>query len=473
MATKERAVEHRTAADSDILVERALKHLRALIRLDTSNPPGNETLAARYVASVVGAAGIAAEIVEPEPGRGSVAARLKADPAHGDPEPALLLHAHLDVVPARMQDGWTHDPFAADTADGFVWGRGAVDHKSAVATLLAAFVALGESGLPLRRDVVLAATADEEAGGFLGTGWLVEHRPELLDAAYCLGEGGGYRTRVAGRYVYPCAVAEKGICQVRLRARGPTGHGSIPLAANAILTLSDALARLRQPLPIHIVEPVKRYLRGVAAQPASDDNDTSALLAALAGAGDDGEAASAALRQLAALGLEREIGPMLRNTATPTLLEAGVRDNVIPPEALATLDVRFLPGQTPESVAREIRAALGEKLGRQIEVEVDRSLPPVELPWNSPLADVLSEVLARHDPTVPLVPAMMVAGTDAKHLVKLPNLRHLYGFNPLWAPDGFALFDQLHAVDERVPVAGVAFGARVLADVLTEFCADR
>lgn len=466
---RESGVERETGlAGGDALAERALEHLRALIRLDTSNPPGNETAAAEYMAGVLGAAGIAAEIVEPEPGRGSLVARLKADGAAA--EPALLLHCHLDVVPARASDGWRHDPFGAEMAEGCIWGRGAVDHKAAVATLLAAFVALRASGRRLRRDVVLAATADEEAGGFLGTGWLVEHRPELLDAAYCLGEGGGYSTSFAGRRVYLCAVAEKGICRMLLRARGPTGHASTPLAENAILALSEALMRLRQPLPPHVVAPVAGFLRGVAALPHPADDAVPALLEALAGAAGDAGAAEAALGALAALGLEPQLGPMVRNTATPTLVEAGVRDNVIPAEAVATLDVRFLPGQTPDSVAAEVRAALGDALARHVAVEVDRSLPPVERPWDSPLAEVLTAVMARHDPTAPLVPAMMVAGTDAKHLVKLPSLRHLYGFNPLWAPEGFSLFGQLHAIDERVPVAGVAFGTRVLADVLAAFC---
>ncbi|HEY7984882.1 MAG TPA: M20/M25/M40 family metallo-hydrolase, partial [Ktedonobacterales bacterium] len=229
-----------------------IEHLRALVRCDTTNPPGNETAAAEYLAGVLRTAGIAARVIESAPGRGNLVARLQAGEAPA-PADALLLHAHLDVVPARASDGWTHDPFAGDLADGFVWGRGALDNKAAVAMMLVALLALARSGAPLARDVIFAATADEEAGGFAGAGWLVEHHPALIDAGYCIGEGGGYSATIAGKRFYPCSIAEKGFCRMRVHARGPAGHGALPVPDNAILTLGKALRRISRPLPHHRV----------------------------------------------------------------------------------------------------------------------------------------------------------------------------------------------------------------------------
>jgi acetylornithine deacetylase/succinyl-diaminopimelate desuccinylase-like protein len=455
---------------NDALATEVVEHLQALVRFDTTNPPGNEAPAAAYVAGVLRVEGIAAEVVEPAPGRGSVVARLAAGrQAESAPEPALLLHAHLDVVPARAADGWTHDPFSGDLADGCVWGRGAIDDKAGVATLLAAFLALRRSGMPLRRDVILAATADEEAGGHMGAGWLVDHCPDLIDATYCIGEGGGYATYFGARRVYPCSVAEKGSCTVRVRARGPSGHAFIPLPDSAILTLSAALRRLSRPLPAHRVAAVEGFVDGVAravggprgvALRAIGRSRWGARLVALAAARATGELGAQA----------RHLSALLRNTAVPTMLEAGLRDNVISAEATAALDGRLLPGQTVELFLTELRAALGPRLTGRVDLEAVNVTPPVEGAWASPLADALCAAVARHDAGAPVIPFMLGAGTDAKHLTRLPSLQHYYGFTPLRAPRAFPLAELLHAVDERVPVEGLAFAAHVLADALIAFC---
>jgi acetylornithine deacetylase/succinyl-diaminopimelate desuccinylase-like protein len=449
--------------------DEVIEHLRALVRCDTTNPPGNETAAAEYLAGVLGAAGVEARVIESAPGRGNLVARLQAG-ATPNPADALLLHAHLDVVPARAADGWTHEPFSGDLADGFIWGRGALDNKAAAAMMLVALLALAGSGVPLRRDVIFAATADEEAGGFAGAGWLVGDHPELIDAAYCIGEGGGYSTVIGGKRFYPCSIAEKGFCRLRLHARGPAGHGSLPVPDNAILTLGAALRRISRPLPHHRVRAVEEFLGGLgrlvggpaalALRELGRSGRGTGLLSAATRRG------SPALRDTA-----RQLNALLRNTASPTVLEAGLRDNVIPATATATLDGRFLPGQTAETFVAELRAALGPRLARLVEIEVDRVGPAVELPWASPLADALVAATARHDAEAPVLPFMLYAVTDAKHLVKLPSLRHLYGYNPLRAPRGFSLPEQLHAVDERVPADGVLFGARVMTDLVRDFCA--
>jgi acetylornithine deacetylase/succinyl-diaminopimelate desuccinylase-like protein len=468
-SAEERAVAVETPRD-DALAAEALEHLRALLRFDTTNPPGNETPAAEYLATALRGAGVGAEVIESAPGRGNLVARLPASGGAGQPEPALLLHAHLDVVPAREADGWTHRPFAGDVADGAVWGRGALDHKATVAMLLVAVLALRRSGLPLRRDVIFAATADEEAGGFAGAGWLVEHRPELLDATFCIGEGGGYSMYVGSRRFYPCSIAEKGFCRLRVHARGPEGHGAWPVPDNAILTLAEALRRMARPLPHHRVAAVDEFVKGLATLAGGAQG---AFLNGLASTGRGAGLVTLAAERggpgLRAMG--RQLNPMLRNTASPTLLEAGLRDNVIPAEATATLDGRFLPGQTAESMVAELKAALGPQLARRVEIEADRVGPAVEMPWQSPLAETLVALTARHDPGTPVLPFMLNAVTDAKHLVRLPSLRFYYGFNPLRTPREFPLLEQLHAVDERVPVEALAFGAGMLADVLREFCA--
>lgn len=455
--------------NDDALTAETVEHLRTLVRFDTTNPSGNETPAAEHIAGVLRRAGIEPEVAGPAPERGSVVARLRAATS-GEGEPALLLHAHLDVVPAREADGWTHGPFSGDLVDGCVWGRGAVDNKSGVALLLTAFLALHRSGARLRRDVIFAATADEEAGGHMGAGWLVDHRPELLDATYCLGEGGGYGSFLGGHRFYPISVAEKGSCMVRVRAHGPAGHGAIPVPDNAILTLAAALQRLSRSLPHHRVASVDSFLAGVArlvggAQGAflgqlARSGRGARLIAAAAERGETGQGSVA-----------RQLNAMLRNTVSPTMLEAGLRDNVIPAEARATLDARLLPGQTPETLLAELRAAIGPRLAKRVDFEIAHAALPVEGVWASPLADVLSGVMGRHDPDAPVLPFMLGAVTDAKHLTRLPSMRHYYGFHPLRAPRDFSLVEQLHAVDERVPVEALAFGTLVMVDVLREFCA--
>lgn len=456
-----------TSALADELTAQAIDHLRALLRLDTTNPPGNESPAARYVAEVLGAAGIAADVLESAPGRGNLVARLHAAEPR---EPALLLHGHLDVVPAREADGWTHSPFGGELDQGYIWGRGALDHKATIAMSLAAVVALHHSGAPLRRDVIFAATADEEAGGFAGAGWLVDRHPELIDAMYCIGEGGGYGSFIGSQRIYPCSIAEKGSCRVHVVARGPAGHGAMPTPENAILRLAEALRRLSRPLPYHHVTAVAHFLDGVA---SLGGRARRAMLGGLAqsGRGERVVAYAAAHGGPTVRSLSRQINPMLRNTVSPTILEAGIGTNVIPAQAAATLDGRYLPGQTAESFLAELRTALGPRLARHVTIEGDHVTPAVEMPWASPLAETITAVVGAHEPGAPVLPFMLTAVTDAKHITRLPSLRHYYGFNPLRAPRDFPLLEQLHAVDERIPVEGLGFGVHVLADIVQTFCA--
>ncbi len=414
------------------------EHLQNLIRIDTTNPPGGETAACRYIADVLDRAGIEHRIYEPEPGRGSIVARLRGD---GSARPLLLL-SHLDVVPAEPEE-WSRDPFGGELAEGEVWGRGALDCKGAVALWLTVLLRAKEEGLRLKRDIIFAATADEEAGGSLGVGWLVENHPEELDAEYCLNEGGGASMVLGGRTFFTYQTAEKGICWLRLRARGVGGHASVPHGENAVVRLAEAVARLgRSSLPVHLTETPERFLRGIAEGLGRDLDLSDPVRQARALAGDEYQA----LTFLA----------MLRNTACPTVLRAGSKTNVIPSGAEADVDCRLLPGQGPEDVLREVREVLGAEVLEHLELEVVRSGQPNWSSADTELAAVIGEVLEQKRPGSVLVPLLVPGATDARYLRSRGTT--VYGFVPT-LPD----VDErsVHGVNERISLASLAFGLEV------------
>src|SRR5438876_309204 len=241
------------------LNEECIRHLQALIRLDTSNPPGIEIIAARYIQQQLEAEGIPCEIAESAPGRANLRAVLRGD---GTARP-LLLMSHLDVVPAEPEF-WTHPPFSGEIVDGYVWGRGATDMKQWTAWHLSIFLSLARAGVPLKRDIVLLCTADEEDGSYMGIGWLAKHLPHWLDAEYGLSEGGGGEIQAGGRTFFPCRVAEKGVCRFHLRAHGSPGHASRPHRDNAIVKLGAALEHIgSNDLPLHATDTVRRALEEV------------------------------------------------------------------------------------------------------------------------------------------------------------------------------------------------------------------
>ena len=457
--------------------------LRDLIRIRTVNPPGDEILAARHLESVLGDAGIPSTVVEPFPGRGSIVARLRGDGTGGAP---LLLLSHLDVVPAP-EGGWTHDPFGGDLADGYVWGRGAVDMKGMVAMEVAVMRLLAAEAraagrdpaadpVPgLTRDVIFASTADEEAGGVHGAGWLVEHHPDWLAAAGALNECGGVAVTVAGTRLWPIQVAEKGFAIYDLEVRGRWGHGSMPGDggpgaggtvdgdANALLRAGEVARRLAVPGTPRLTPVMERFLDGAAdAVPPG----VGAWIRHLAG---DGPAAEAALAALCTDSYRRALRSMLRDTFSPDVLQVGTRHNVIPGVGALTVDIRVLPGTTPDDVARELRTRIGEDLAPHVTSALRLWGPPVEAPAAGELWDVLTSAIRAADPAGIPLPAIATWATDAKHTAKLgiPT----YGFSPLLlGPDDqfLALF---HGDDERVPVEALRFGLPVLYDVVRRFCA--
>jgi acetylornithine deacetylase/succinyl-diaminopimelate desuccinylase-like protein len=414
-----------------------------LIRIDSTNfgdgsGPG-ERKAAEYVAAQLAEVGLDSEIVETGPGRANVLARIEGtDPSR----PALLLHGHLDVVPADAAD-WQVHPFSGEVRDGYVWGRGAVDMKDMDAMLLAVVRQRLREGRRPARDVVLAFLADEEAGGRAGAHRLVEIRESAFDGVTeAVGEVGGFSLTVAeGRRLYLVETAEKGLAWMRLTAKGRAGHGSMVNDDNAVTVLAEAVARLgRHRFPLRMTDTVRRLVAELS----------DALQIDLGEDDDDLESVVAKLGPLAAL-----IGATLRNTVNPTMLAAGYKVNVIPGQAQAQVDGRFLPGYEEEFLA-----TVDELLGPQVTREFVVHDVALETPFEGSLVDAMRESVSAEDPGGHLVPYMLSGGTDAKAFSRL-GIRG-YGFAPLQLPPSLDFAALFHGVDERVPVDALQFGVRVL-----------
>ena len=435
------------------LGDEAVKHLQALLRIDTTNPPGNETPAAEYLADLFVRAGLAPTLIGETPDRKNVIARVKGSGAKAP----LLLCAHLDVVPAEPES-WTHPPFGGEIHDGYLWGRGAIDMKH-MAVMSALVVArLKQEGVTLERDLIFAGVADEEAGCDHGSRWLVDHHPELVRAEFALGEAGGFSVRMNGRVIYPIQVAEKGAVWMKLRATGRPGHGSMPRENNAIARIGAAVSKLSETrLPQHRTAVVDRYLRAVA---KTQPFPASTLLPRM----HNRAVANFLLRQIPDRGVAAAMAAVLSNTAVPTVLKGGVKTNVIPGFAEAWVDGRSLPGQSAADLIREIK----EVIGHDIAIDVERDMPPVEIDPQSPLWDVMVATLKKHDPEGVPVPYLAPGFTDAKSWSRLGT--RCYGFMPVRFPDdGVKFADLFHGHDERIPVDGLRWGVDVLYDVVRAF----
>ena len=416
-----------------------------LIRIDTSNygngdGPG-ERKAAEYVAGLLDEVGIESTIIEGAPGRANVVARWGG----GDGRPPLLLHGHLDVVPAEAAD-WQVDPFAGEIRDGMVWGRGAVDMKDFDAMLLSVVRARAAAGAAPDREVVVCFTADEEAGGHHGAEILInEHADLLADCTEAVGEVGGFSATVRGRRVYLIEAAEKGMAWMRLTARGRAGHGSMLNDDNAVTRLAGAVARIgAHQWPVRLTPTMEVLLAAVGE---------------LAGTEATPENAEALVEEFG--DAARMLGAVIRNTANPTMLQAGYKTNVIPTEAWATVDGRFLPG-----FEDEFFATLAELAGPGIEIEFESKQDPWETPYDGDLVGAMTRSLLAEDPEALVAPYLMSGGTDAKHFRKL-DMRS-YGFAPLRLPSDLDFTSLFHGVDERVPVDALEFGARVFDRFLDE-----
>jgi acetylornithine deacetylase/succinyl-diaminopimelate desuccinylase-like protein len=381
--------------------------------------------------------GVASQILESEPGRASTVARIEgADPSRAP----LLIHGHLDVVPAEASE-WSVDPFGGEVRDGYVWGRGAIDMKDMDAMTLAVVRAWVRAGRKPPRDIVLAFTADEEAGGRKGAHWLVDNHPDLFaECTEAISEVGGYSVSVGGDLrLYLIQTAEKGINWFRLRATGRPGHGSMLHDDNAVTRLAAAVTRIgAHEFPVQMSDTVRRCVEEIADVSGLDIDP------------DDPEPGLKKLGPMA-----RMIGATIRNTANPTMLSGGYKSNVIPSTAEATIDTRFLPGREDELLAK-IDELAGEGITRETIV---RDIA-VETTFDGAVVDAMAAALRGEDPGARAVPYMMSGGTDAKSF-SLLGIR-CFGFAPLLLPPDLDFSALFHGIDERVPIGALKFGVRVL-----------
>jgi acetylornithine deacetylase/succinyl-diaminopimelate desuccinylase-like protein len=444
--------------DWDAATAECVEHLRQLIRIPTVNPPGDETPAAEYCAAALRSACVEAEVLEAAPGRGSCFARLRSTAVH--PQPPLVLLSHLDVVPVD-RESWSRDPFAGELVDGVVWGRGAVDMKDMVAMELSVMLALARSGVGLKRDVIFAALADEEAGGQYGALHWVRERPELFSsaagpAAAALNEVGGYSITLGDRRFYTIQVAEKGVIWAHLGAAGTPGHGSMPHGDNAAVKLARAFARLADgERPARILPVVADFFEalGIGEVARLAASDAGAARAALEGLVDDPV-------------LRRSLDAMLRDTVSPNVISAGQKANVIAGVGEADVDVRTLPGTDQAAFL----TALERELGDDAAVTSSMVMPPVEWPADAEIVELMRAALRHADADGTPVPMMITPGTDAKALMLLgiPT----YGFAPLRLDADVPFLSLFHGNDERVPVSAIAFGLPVLHEVVERFAAS-
>ncbi|MBN2498349.1 MAG: M20/M25/M40 family metallo-hydrolase [Deltaproteobacteria bacterium] len=438
--------------DRAALAEEGLEHFVKLLTFNTSNPPGNETPAARYLAEVLEREGLDPVVIESAPGRGNVVARLEGD---GSDAP-LLLFGHLDVVPAEPEH-WEADPFAAEIRDGYLYGRGAVDMKNMVAMSLATILWLKRNAHSLRRDVIFAAVADEECGGKMGAGFLVDHHPDLLRAEHALCEVGGFRIDIMGRSYFPVQVAERGAAWCRARFRGQPGHGSVPDPDSAIHRLARGLVRLeRKGLPLHATETVRHFVETVAARQRLH---VRMALKALLNPLTSGKAMAVMDDEQARL-----FNAQLHNTATPTSIRGGEKINVIPSSAEVDLDGRVLPGQTWESFQAELQKVLGE----EAEIELVDWMEPLVYSYDTPLFDTIRRVITEREPDAEVVPYLLTGLTDAKHLDRLGIVT--YGFSPMNNDPGEKIARLAHGHNERIGVDAFKWGLDVLCEVVERYC---
>ncbi|MBI2342745.1 MAG: M20/M25/M40 family metallo-hydrolase [Deltaproteobacteria bacterium] len=428
----------------------ATEYLQQLVRIDTSNPPGNEIAAVRFLEGLLRREGLQPVIIEPAPGRANLVCRYGT----GGTEGPLLLTSHVDVVPAESA-GWTHPPFGGVLADGYLWGRGTCDMKSMTIMALMTILRAKREGLVCRRDLIFAAVADEECETRYGSAYLVEHHPELIRAEYALNEMGGFTLHVGSHRLYPIQVAEKGLLWLRVRLRGIGGHGSVPHDR----MVADRMAR--------VVRRLRRHGCGYGRTPVA-----TAFLQALS-------RAHTGLRKYLLQGLTvpllgRALLPLLRgpyrahilaqlhNTVAPTVMASGTPTsiNVIPTSGELYLDCRLLPGES----RGDFLAALQRTLGNDAEIDVLRYRTSTEQPCDTPVFHVIAQGIRQADPGAQVAPMMLNGFTDAHFYRKLGIIT--YGFQPVQCPSDFSFPAMPHAVNERIPIAGFHWGVKTFYDIV-------
>ncbi len=425
--------------------------LQQLIRFDTTNPPGNEGECVAFVRQLVEETGVETRIVARDDARPNLLARVTGS---GE-APPLLLYGHVDVVTTAGQS-WARDPFGGELVDGVVWGRGALDMKGGVAMLVDAFLRAARGGLKPRGDLILCVLADEEDGGDAGAKFLCEEHAELFDGVrHALGEFGGFSQVVGGRRLYPIQVAEKQICWLRAVVRGPGGHASMPQRGGTMGRLSRFLRDLEgSRTPVHVTPVARAFVEGMA--DALPRPQAAALRGLLVPRLTDG------LLRLLPLEQQRTFSPILRNTATATIVHGGGKINVVPSEIELELDGRLLPGFRPDDLIRELHDLVGDDIELEL-VRHDPGPPEPDLSWLEGLGGILQELDAE---AVPL-PLLMPGVTDGRFFGRLGI--QTYGFLPLRLPADFKLFSMIHAADERVPADAIRFGAEAVGRAVERY----
>ena len=434
--------------------------LSDLIRINTTNPPGNETEAAKYLAETLEKEGLKCEILESTPGRGNVITRIRGT---GE-KPSLLLLSHLDVVPANPKE-WSVNPFGGVVKDGFVWGRGAMDMKSMTAMEVMVMKLLKRNNVQLKGDVILAAVADEEKGGRAGAGWLVHNHLEKVRADYVINEGGGLAIPINGKNVYTIQTAEKGIVWFKIKAKGRPGHGSVPTAAdNAILRMNKVIEKIgNHRSKITLTPTVKQFLKEVAKENKLAQQALSVLLQNPAMADQILDMLAQRDRAMA-----EEIRATLRMTIAPTIVHGGVKENIIPSECEAVFDCRILPGQKPADALNEIKGLLKDVDMEKLEFEVIESSEPSESPMDTPLYGQIVNTIREFEPDCGVAPILLTGGTDSRYFRGVGSV--CYGFQPMRADLPYGeMLRMVHGVDERISIKNLVFGTSVLYDIVERF----
>lgn len=434
---------------SSPLHENPAELLAQLLRFDTTNPPGNERECIEWIRGLLEEIGCEVRILARSPERPNLIARLRGAGAASP----LLLQGHVDVVAARGD--WQHPPFAGELHGGYLWGRGALDMKGGVAMMLAAFMRTVVAGRVPPGDVILCLMCDEEAGSDLGARFLVDEHPELFEGVrYALGEFGGFSLPLAGRTFYPIMVAEKQVCWTRASFRGPSGHGSMPIADGAMGRLGRLLASIDgRRLPVHVTSVAAAMVEAIASElpPALALPLRGLLKPALTD------------RLLDLLGERTRIfDPLLHNTVSPTIVGGGEKINVIPDEVSLELDCRLLPGFAPQDIFAELRARSGVEMELEV-VQNDVVAGEPDLGLFGMLSDALRELDASARP----IPMLLPGVTDGRFFSRLGI--QTYGFLPMQLPEDMRFMSLIHAPDERLPVASVDFGTRAIERALERF----
>ncbi len=444
------AEEHIQITEQDI--QECLTILQNLIRINTTNPPGKETEACKYLANLFKKEGIPFTILESGPSRGNIISRLKGD---GSKQP-LLLSSHLDVVPCEKQH-WSEDPFSGVIKDDCVWGRGAVDMKNMTAMELAVFLKAKRNHIPLKRDLILAAVADEETGGKHGAWWLVKHHASLIQAEYALNEVGGFSLPIDDKIFYPIGVAEKGICWLRIIARGDPGHGSMPHDNQALPKLGLAAHKLATTrLPFHDSVPANGFIKGLAQHQSLPKK---IILNAMTKKGLSHRILNRIFKDKT-----KKFLSLFHNTATPTIIRAGTKQNVIPSQGELFIDGRILPDQSADDFVREVKAVIGDDFN----IEISECHTANVVDHGNKFFNTLSDTLKTHDPEAIPIPFLNPAFTDAKAYAALDI--KCYGFAPLKLPKDLDFSSLFHGHNERLPLDSLKFGVNVLWDVIEKTC---